>query len=73
MLFLPKKDLNRHPGEVEVLAHLVLYKTPVRLLDVLREVAIKRKCGGVCRQLLNVLDLDVLPLKRWRWRMLDDG
>ena len=72
MLFLSEKDLDRNAGEVKMLPHLILDESAIRVLDVLRKIAVKSKGRCVCGQLLHVLDLYVLPLSRRRWSILDD-
>ena len=60
MLLVPEKDLNRHPGQVKVLPHLILNEPAIRFSNVLRKVAVIGKRRRMGRQLLNVFDLDVL-------------
>ena len=53
--------------------YLILEETFIGLLDPLREVGKEGKARHRCRELHDILDLDVLTLgRRWR-RSLDDG
>ena len=71
MLFLSEEYVHRTAKEVEVRAQLVFQEAAIRLADVLWKVTEERKCGGACRQLSDVLDLDVLAFPCW-WRVILD-
>lgn len=46
-LLLTEEDLNRNAGQTEMHAQLVLYESAVRVLDVLRQVAVESESGSV--------------------------
>ena len=52
-------------------SELVLEEAAVRLADVLRKIAEECERWRTCRQLGDVLDLDVLALPCWRRIVLD--
>ncbi len=70
-LFLSQAHLYRTSQEIEVRAQFVFEEPPVRLADVLREVAEECERWRAGRELCYILDLDVLALpSRW-WIILD--
>ena len=66
-LLLTDEDIDGSAGEIPAFPYLVLQKTLIRLLDVLRQVAVEDE-GRDARvaYLGTILYLDVLALDGWR-------
>ena len=62
MLLLAEVYLDRHAGEVVLLADVVLKEAAVVLADILWQVAEECELRSRCRQLHSVLDADILTL-----------
>ena len=69
----PKKQINSHAREIKFFAEFVFQETPVRFVDVLRQITEKRKLWCRCRKLSNVFYLNMFSFNRRRWCIVDDG
>ena len=66
-LFLSEEDLQRDTRKQELIPQSVFQETLVAIWNVLRQITEERKCWRVRRQLLNVLDTNILSFHRgWR-------